>query len=135
MGNSDNDSELVLIVDDHKDSSELVALWVRRGGFMAMTSACGEDAVEIIRQRNIVAVITDLHMSGMSGLELIRNLRAGFPSLPLFLMTSDFDLTPSEARNCGALELFHKPVDRHLLLETLRRTIVSEKRNFNPERK
>jgi two-component system CheB/CheR fusion protein len=71
---------------------------------------------------NCGCLVLDLHMPGMSGLELLEVLREQGSSLPVIVLTGRGDVNLREhAERSGAVTLLAKPVDADLLLQTIQR--------------
>ena len=66
----------VLVVDDYKDSQELLELTFRFAGFVVLDADNGETAVSAAKQHRPDAVVMDLHMPVMDGFEATRQLKA-----------------------------------------------------------
>jgi EAL domain-containing protein (putative c-di-GMP-specific phosphodiesterase class I)/FixJ family two-component response regulator len=103
----------VLIVDDDDHLRALFRLAVLRAGLAAVEASNGRDALRLIETQSIGIVVCDLAMPGMSGLEVVRALRARPESatLPFLLMTgsSDGDAV-LDALDAGADDFLAKPV-------------------------
>lgn len=109
---------VILFVDD-----ELINLFVLEKRFEedydVLTAGSGTEAIETIEKNkeHISAVISDLRMPGMDGLELIRTVKADLPKIPFFLLTG-YDLNDQikEALNEGTVnDLFKKPFDYDII--------------------
>ncbi|MCA9312185.1 MAG: response regulator, partial [Phycisphaerales bacterium] len=100
----------VLIVDDKEMLRDSVAVTLQRAGFTVVTAADGPAALEIIPRRRPDAVVTDLRMPGMTGIELIEQVRAVDQDLPIVLMTAFGTIkTAVEAMKIGAFDYITKP--------------------------
>ena len=66
----------VLVVDDYRDSQELLELTFRFAGFVVLVADNGENAVIAAKQHRPDAVVMDLHMPVMDGFEATRQLKA-----------------------------------------------------------
>ncbi|MDH5670336.1 MAG: sigma-54 dependent transcriptional regulator [Nitrospira sp.] len=108
--------ERILIVDD--DSSMRTALMesVRRLGYVVQGAMDGADALERVGRFRPWLVLTDLKMPRMSGLDLIRELKARAPQSVIVLMTAYGTVeTAVEAMKQGASEYLLKPFSMDLL--------------------
>ena len=76
----------ILIVDDEAGSREGLRRLLEAWGYETETSASGEDALARVEKGAHTAVITDLVMPGLGGLELIRRLQKFYP-LPIIVLT------------------------------------------------
>lgn len=103
----------ILLVDDDDDCLATldVALQKVRGAVMYSTRT-GEDAQKILARDKVAAVITDIHLPAMTGLELIAWIRKepGICALPVMVVSADADpAAPHTALASGANAFFSKP--------------------------
>ena len=75
----------VLVVDDESLVRDVVAQMIRDLGYAAITAADGRSALDLLRRHAVDAVLIDLTMPGMSGAEVVRELRRDRPGLPIVL--------------------------------------------------
>ena len=80
-------SEKILVVDDDPLNLQFVTRTLARAGFATAAAVDGDEALEAIRTGWFDAVVSDVRMARMSGIQLLQNIRARFPSLPVILMT------------------------------------------------
>jgi DNA-binding NtrC family response regulator len=85
------DNRKVLIVDDDEDVREGLERLLSREGHSVVVAESGEAALAVLRDPGIRLVISDNHMSGMSGLELFKRLRKERPHLVRVMLTADDD--------------------------------------------
>jgi two-component system chemotaxis response regulator CheY len=115
----------VLIVEDAETcASTLEIIFESIHGLGILTASSAEQAWELLERENgnIGALITDLHMPGMDGFELIERVRADerHSSLPIIVITGSTDpQTPDRLRNCGADAVFAKPYSPAIVREKL----------------
>lgn len=111
---------LILIVEDEPAAQELLANYLVSSGFETRTAASIPEAIEIARLRRPDAVTLDLHLPGYSewrALDEIRN-RPEFLGVPVIVVTV-LDRDEAALKRGGAAFL-QKPVNKEILLETLR---------------
>ncbi len=102
----------VLVVDDEVKNAELTALALRDGGHQAEFVNGGEAALRRMEETPFDAVVTDLRMPRMDGLELLRELRHRWPGAVLVMMTAYGDMeTGRRALRDGAFAYVHKEGD------------------------
>ena len=127
----------ILVVDD--DALSLAALtdMLQRAGHDPVGAASGAQALETFRAGYFDAVITDLRMPRMDGLELLRKLRARDPSVPVVLVTAYGSVqTAVEAMKEGASDYVTKPFSSQEILAALGRLLDLERlRSENRELK
>lgn len=115
----------ILLVDDDRDLLELLSIRLRRAGLAVCTSESGLDALSFLRTRQAAAVVTDLKMDRMDGLELLREIEANYPLLPVVLMTAHGSIPDAvAATKQGAFAFLTKPLDAAELIATLRRAVA-----------
>src|SRR5688500_18742843 len=113
----------VLVADDHKDIRRMLEVMVRSLGYRVRSAADGLQALQMVRESVPAAVLLDVTMPEMSGLEVCRRLRAdpSTATIPILLVTADTDLrTRMEGFAAGADDFIGKPFDMAELAARLR---------------
>lgn len=119
--NSMPETTNILVVDDDPLNLQLISQSLGHAGFAITPASNGQEAMERIDAGLFDAVITDVRMPGMSGLELLRRVRQRFPGLPVIVMTGLIDDEISAAASAwNAAALFEKPVSRAVLISAIR---------------
>jgi CheY-like chemotaxis protein len=115
------DGRQVLVVDDEPDMLVNVARILRRGHYECVTAASGEEAMTLFQRRRPDLILTDLRMSGMDGLALLRAVRQHASSVPVVIVTAyASEATAQEALAAGASAFLPKPFTGAQLLEVVR---------------
>ena len=128
----------ILVVDDEPGSREGLRRLLEAWGYQAETADSGEQALDRLDGSTPQAVITDLVMPGMDGLELLRRVREEH-TLPVILLTGQGTIEQAvEAIRLGAQDILEKPVEPSklkILLEKLdgARELQSEIRRLREE--
>lgn len=105
------DSPLVLLVDDDETIRRAFGRLLERAGVATITAASGEEALALCRARHPDVVLLDQRMPGMSGLDVLRQLRAEMPHVQVVMVTGEGTLeTAVEALRLGAWDFVMKPV-------------------------
>ncbi len=87
---------------------------------MVVTAASGKEGLEVIEREPVDAVLLDINMPGMSGLEALREIRRRKPDLPVIMITAESDREVAEsAAKAGAFDYMVKPPDFDYLEQTL----------------
>ncbi len=111
----------ILVVDDDSGQRSLLETFLAQQGFQVTASASGEEALGELGKDRFAMVISDVRMPGMSGLELLRQIRLGHPTLPLLLVTAFANIREAVgAIRDGALNYLSKPIDLDELLAIVR---------------
>ncbi len=121
-------SASILVVDDEPDVAELFRQRFRRetrqGTYVMHFAASGMEALDRLAseiQPTLVAVLSDINMPGMDGLELLAEIKQQFPDLPVMMVTAYGDNERRKlAAEYGAAEFITKPVDFDRLKAQLR---------------
>lgn len=114
----------ILIVDDEPGIAKLVEDALQSEGFECETCVSGEEALAVLGARSIDAVISDLHMPGMSGLDLLRTVRPAHPFLAFLIMTGVNDLTIGiKAMKEGSNDYLVKPFQMAEAVAAVRRAL------------
>ena len=107
----------VLLVDDEEEFIELLAERMRTRGLTVRTVYSGAGAVALLEQESFDAVVLDMVMPEMDGMETLRRLRELRPELQVILLTGYADLpTGVAAIKEGAADYLEKPADINQLL-------------------
>jgi EAL domain-containing protein (putative c-di-GMP-specific phosphodiesterase class I) len=114
----------VLLVDDEGAVANAHATWLTRQGFDAVPVLSAEEALALASQEDFDAVVTDINMPEMSGVELLRALREYDRDVPVILLTGAPAIeSAAEAVNYGALQYLMKPVPPDQLTSSVRRAV------------
>jgi len=114
-------ADRVLLVDDEVEFVDALAERMRARGLTADTANDGQQAIARASQARYDAVILDLAMPGMDGLQTLQRLRADNPNLQIILLTGQGTVqTAVEATKLGAMDFLEKPADIDELLGKIR---------------
>lgn len=116
------DQGAIVVAEDHLESRQTLARFLRRMGFRVLEASNGHDVLAQVRCESVMAVLMDVNMPLMDGIEATQTLRADprFHELPIFALTGDVTLVNQhrigEAGVNGYLE---KPVTWEALKHAL----------------
>ncbi|MDJ0763594.1 MAG: sigma-54 dependent transcriptional regulator [Myxococcota bacterium] len=114
----------VLIVDDDKELCELTGTQLEKRRFQVCLRYDAAAALEAVSNEEFDAVVTDLNMPEMNGIELTEMIHQNRPDTPVIVITSYGSLeTAIAAMRAGAYDFITKPIDIELLHITLNRAI------------
>lgn len=110
----------LLVVDDEHKIREMIALALEQQDREIILAESGEQALALIRQQLPHLIIADVKMNGMSGVELLEQVKASWPQTAVLLLTGyDDDALEQQAKGLGASGIIHKP----LTIPEVRQTI------------
>ncbi len=113
--------ERVLLVDDEQEFLTPLSKRLTMRGFKVSTASCGAEALAMLAHEIYGAVVLDLVMPDMDGLETLRRIMQKNPSQQVILLTGKGSgVHESEALKLGALDFLRKPVDMETLVERLK---------------
>lgn len=112
----------VLLVDDEEEFLASAARGLSRRGFEVEVASTGQIALARLADRRFDVIVIDVQMPGMNGLELMREIAAGWPGLPVIVLTGQANLEQSvELCALKIFEYLTKPCDLQKIAETVRR--------------
>ena len=118
----------ILVVDDESDVAELFRQHfpreVQQGTYAMHFANSGEDALGKLAggvEPTLIAILSDINMPGMDGLDLLGEIKRCYPELPVMMVTAyGDDDRQRRAKELGAAEFLTKPIDFDLLRVRLR---------------
>ncbi|HTK38746.1 MAG TPA: sigma-54 dependent transcriptional regulator, partial [Pyrinomonadaceae bacterium] len=114
----------ILVVDDEKSQREILEMILSGEGYDVTTASSGEAAMKFVESRRFDLVLTDLKMTGMSGLDLLKELTNYDKSIIVILLTAHGSVDSAvDALRLGAFDYLQKPYDSEKLLETVSRAL------------
>ena len=114
----------VLIVDDDRDMCRLLAADLAHRGFEVTWRTSADAALEAVGTAEVDAVVTDVNMAGMNGLELCERIVADHPDVPVTMLTAFGSIeTAIAAIRVGAYDFVTKPPDMDTLARALERAV------------
>jgi len=107
----------VLLVDDEEKFLEVLSQRLGARGIEAVTAASGEEALIKIKDKNFDAIVLDVMMPGIGGIETLKRIRKENPELQIIMLTGRGSVdTAVEAMKEGAIDFLEKPADLNKLL-------------------
>ena len=102
----------VLIVDDDDNLRWVTKTQLEDAGYSVAEAADGNSAIATLNGEHADLIITDLKMPGMSGVELLRKIKALDPGIPVLVITAFGTIQSAvEAVRAGAYDYITKPLD------------------------
>ena len=120
---------LVVVVEDDPASQKTLTRVLRAGGFDAATYASAEEYLSSPPASRPIGMLLDVHLGGMSGLDLQRRLRMAGSTLPVIIITAFDDPRGREqAERLGCVAYLRKPCEAETVLAVLRPLVAGQPR-------
>ncbi|MBN2657423.1 MAG: response regulator [Spirochaetales bacterium] len=122
-----NRENIILLVDDHRDITELLKIMLVNSGLSVQSFNSSEKALEMFSSNPdlFTLIIADLYMPDINGLDLLKEIKKERKDLPAIMITGhDEDLTEREKRELNIREVIHKPILRNTLINAVRRCLT-----------
>jgi putative two-component system response regulator len=124
----------ILVVDDEPHITEMLTLMLSSSGYPVLSCSVPENVLAIMSQERIDAVLTDINMPRMNGLDLLEKIRLRYPEIPVILMTGKAELHLAvDAIHKGTFDFIMKPFDPVYLIHSVKKA-VNYRRLFQLER-
>ena len=115
-------SEKVLLVDDEKDFVETMAERMRARGMDVSATTRATEALKKIEDESYDAIVLDLNMPEMDGLEVLKAIKKKRPELQIILLTGYATVEKGvEAMKLGAMDFVEKPADLEALSQKIKK--------------
>lgn len=113
----------ILVVDDERDTLELIDLTLRTAGYEIHMANSGSESLEMLRNGTYDIVLLDIMMPDMSGFDVLRTVKAEMAKPPpiVFLTAKSMPEDRSEGMSLGADDFLTKPVTRGSLLDIIKK--------------
>ncbi len=131
----------VLLVDDEEKFLEVLSERLETHGLKVSTATSGEDALDRAEDQNFDAIIVDLAMPGIDGIETLRRLKEKNGDLEIIILTGHASVKKGiDAMKLGAEDFLEKPVDLSVLLDKIneakhKRMLIMEKKSLDKVKK
>jgi len=110
----------ILVVDDETGLCDFIRHYLTSRGFEVVVAFRSQEALEVLNQRAIHVVLSDIMMPSMDGLELLRQIKESNPQVVVIMMTAYASLDKAvKAIAYGAADLLIKPFEVSRLLQVI----------------
>jgi two-component system response regulator AtoC len=121
----------IMVVDDELRVRKIFTSVLEEEGYRVIPVAGGREALLQMNRELPDAVLLDLNMPGINGVDTLRELKRQAPDLPVIIVTATNDIrTAVSAIQLGAQDFVLKPPDFDLLLHTLRKTLETQRLQY-----
>jgi DNA-binding NtrC family response regulator len=115
----------ILVIDDDPDVCALIREALLRREFEVQATTVGTDALQIVREHEMDAIVTDVQLGRMNGLELCAQIAESRPDLPVIIVTAHANLALAiQAIRAGAYDFITKPFKIEALTLTVSRAVA-----------
>jgi FixJ family two-component response regulator len=117
----------IVVVDDDASMNQALERILRAGGYEVVTFVSAEAVLQADAAATADCLVVDIHLPGMSGLELYRQLALSGKELPaIFITAHDVPAAREEAERLGAKNYLPKPFSGRVLLDAVTQALRSD---------
>ncbi len=114
----------ILVIDDEDSIREYLSMMLEREGYEVLAASDGKKAVKLSKRESFDAVITDIQLPGMTGIEILGSFKESDPTVPIIIVTGHASQESAiEALNLGAFYYLLKPVSNEELKQVVRNAL------------
>jgi DNA-binding NtrC family response regulator len=118
----------ILIIEDDDGLRQVIQLQLEREGYETSSAPTAEEAFPILEKAPHQLVLTDLSLPGISGIELLKRVRANYPETAVIVMTAFGTVqTAVEAMKAGAYDYITKPIHPYELNALIKRAVERQR--------
>ncbi len=118
----------ILVVEDDAGLREALIDTLEITGYACVAAENAERAIMLLKQHKVDMVISDVQMGEISGLELLRSIKANYPSLPMLMMTAYANIDDAVlAMRDGAEDYLSKPFAPEVLLNLVSKYVPANR--------
>ncbi|MFY9686868.1 MAG: response regulator [Pseudolabrys sp.] len=116
--------KVVAVVDDDQSMLNAAENLLDAHGFTTIKFPSAEEFLDSGGATRADCLLVDIHLDGVSGIELRRQLKMSHPALPVIFMTAlDDEAVRHQALEAGCVTFLHKPFPAHQLIEAIKRAV------------
>ncbi len=120
-----NDRPLIWVIDDDRSIRWVLEKALTRAGIAVKSFDSAQGIERLLLKQQPQAIVSDIRMPGIDGLELLERIRQKYPNLPVIIMTAHSDLDSAvSAYQGGAFEYLPKPFDVDTAVELVQRAVA-----------
>lgn len=114
----------IVVVEDDAGMSKAIARLLRAAGFQSLSFASAEELLETQAVDSAACLLLDIHLPGLSGLELARLLITSGRAKPFIFITGQDEAPLRDEARCLGCAYFHKPFEGSALLAAIRAAVT-----------
>jgi two-component system, NtrC family, response regulator AtoC len=133
------DQNRILIIDDEPHLRKVLSIMLESAGYGVAEASSGEEGLEIVSREEFQAVLCDVKMPGLDGMEVLASLQESRPDLPVIMITAFASVESAvEAMKAGAANYVSKPFNEDQILIVVEKALdqhrlVAENRRLKKE--
>ncbi len=114
----------IVVIEDDRDMCDMLQAGLGRRGFSVSASLSGKEGLAEVRLQHADAVLADINLPDMNGLDICKSIVDNFPEIPVIIMTAFGSMeTAISAIRAGAYDFVTKPLDMDILGLSLQRAV------------
>ena len=114
----------ILVVDDHSAMRTTLSDILQDEGYEVQSASSGEEAVDVFQDGHFDAVLMDVRMQGINGVEAFRRMKSVCESVKVILMSAfSVEALQEESMEEGAVAFLPKPLDMENLIDLIGETV------------
>jgi len=112
----------VLVVDDELNMRLVLSAMVKKEGYEVVLASDGRQALKMLQEGSYAAIITDLKMPHLDGMDLLSHVERDYPNIPVIMITAYGTIaTAVDALKRGAFDYITKPFEQDELMDVIRK--------------
>ncbi|NIO15830.1 MAG: response regulator [Deltaproteobacteria bacterium] len=118
----------ILVIDDEKNIQKALKGILTDEGYSVASASSGEEGLQMVEAENFEAVLLDIWLPGIDGLQVLRGIKKSFPEVPVIMISGHGTIsTAVEAVKEGAFDFFEKPLSMERVIITVDRAIYQKR--------
>jgi DNA-binding response OmpR family regulator len=127
QGNHTPNKGNILVIDDEPNLRRTMALILERAGYNVKATGVAAEVRQLLKECDFHLAFLDLEMPGVRGLDLLPELRLGYPHVPILILTAHASLDSAiEAVRKGARDYLLKPIDPEHIIARIAQILEEE---------
>ena len=119
----------ILIIDDETQFVATTAKRLRRRGFLVLEACSGPEGLALLEREPVDAVVLDVGMPDMDGIQVLRELKMRFPQVQVLMLTGHGNMEVAiSGMAMGAFDYLMKPVELDVLVGKIRESCARRKK-------
>ncbi|HVP56593.1 MAG TPA: sigma-54 dependent transcriptional regulator [bacterium] len=118
----------ILVIDDDRDIRKILRTILEYDGYTVLEAVDGREGLARVRDEWPDAVLLDIKMAGLDGVEVLRHIRDTDPDIPVVMLSGHGTVaTAIETTKLGAFDFLEKPPDRDKILVIIRNAVANRR--------